>query len=257
MTPTIDERKAGEPLDRLLARRLRWHRSGSTITAPLRSDGSGPVQLIEERVSTEDVQDRETLPCGVMPDPTAQRWAASGLMALTGSVAQPLGPPSGLLERLDQLAAPFPELDALALLGERASLMGLWRRGSTSCGGSCHLLPSSAGWVAVSLPRRRGSRSHTRLARGLLSAEDGARRLVSGRRTRSATGDAAGVARASQVARAPVARTRRGEPLRDRSRRDWEMRRLSPDPRASWWSISPPSGRVRSAATCWLEPERV
>jgi hypothetical protein len=58
-----------------------------------------------------------------------------------------------MLERLDQLAAPFPDLDALALLGERAALMGLWRRGSTSCGGSCHLLPSGADWVAVSLPR--------------------------------------------------------------------------------------------------------
>lgn len=88
-----------------------------------------------------------------MPDPTVERWAASGLMALTGSVARPLGPPSGLLERLDELAAPFAGLDAPALLGERAALMGLWRRGSTSCGGSCHLLPSAAGWVAVSLPR--------------------------------------------------------------------------------------------------------
>ena len=74
-------------------------------------------------------------------------------MALTGSTAQPLGPPSGLPEKLDQLADPFPGLDALALLGERAALMGLWRRGSTSCGGSCHLLPSAADWVAVSLPR--------------------------------------------------------------------------------------------------------
>jgi hypothetical protein len=88
-----------------------------------------------------------------MPDPTLQRWAASGLMALTGPVAQPLGPPSGLLEKLDQLAETFPGLDALALLGERAALMGLWRRGSTSCGGSCHLVPSAADWVAVSLPR--------------------------------------------------------------------------------------------------------
>jgi hypothetical protein len=88
-----------------------------------------------------------------MPDPTLQRWAASGLMALTGPVAQPLGPPSGLLEKLDQLAETFPGLDPLALLGERAALMGLWRRGPTSCGGSCHLVPSAADWVAVSLPR--------------------------------------------------------------------------------------------------------
>jgi CoA-transferase family III len=88
-----------------------------------------------------------------MEDPTVERWAASGLMALTGSAARPLGPPSGLMERLDQLAASFPGLDAPALLGERAALMGLWRRGSISCGGSCHLVASSEGWVAVSLPR--------------------------------------------------------------------------------------------------------
>jgi CoA-transferase family III len=88
-----------------------------------------------------------------MPDPTVERWAASGLMTLTGSVDRPLGPPSGLMERLDQLASSFPGLDAPALLGERAALMGLWRRGSTSCGGSCRLMQSSEGWVAVSLPR--------------------------------------------------------------------------------------------------------
>ena len=31
--------------------------------------------------------------------------------------------------------------------------MGLWRRGSTSCGGSCRLLRDPVGWTAVSLPR--------------------------------------------------------------------------------------------------------
>jgi hypothetical protein len=41
----------------------------------------------------------------------------------------------------------------VALLGERAALMGLWRRGATSCGGSCRLLPTRSGWLAVSLPR--------------------------------------------------------------------------------------------------------
>jgi CoA-transferase family III len=74
-------------------------------------------------------------------------------MALTGLPDQPLGPPDGLVEAVEGLGARFPGLDALALLGERAALMGLWRRGDVSCGGSCHLLPSSEGWVAVSLPR--------------------------------------------------------------------------------------------------------
>ena len=74
-------------------------------------------------------------------------------MALTGWPDEPLGPPRGLVEGIERLARPFPGLDALALLGERAALMGLWRRGATSCGGSCRLLPSADEFVAVSLPR--------------------------------------------------------------------------------------------------------
>ena len=82
-----------------------------------------------------------------------ERWAQSGAMALTGLPDEPLGPPDGLVEGIDRLARSFAGLDALALLGERAALMGLWRRGATSCGGSCRLLPVADGFVAVSLPR--------------------------------------------------------------------------------------------------------
>ena len=74
-------------------------------------------------------------------------------MALTGTVDAALGPPAGLVAGIDRLGARFDQLDALALLGERAALMGLWRRGATSCGGSCRLLPGADGFVAVSLPR--------------------------------------------------------------------------------------------------------
>ncbi len=74
-------------------------------------------------------------------------------MALTGWPDEPLGPPQGLVDGIDRLARPFPGLDALALLGERAALMGLWRRGATSCGGSCRLLPCADEFLAVSLPR--------------------------------------------------------------------------------------------------------
>jgi hypothetical protein len=81
-----------------------------------------------------------------------QRWADSGAMAITGLPDQPLGPPGGLVDELDALGGRFG-LDAVALLGERAALMGLWRRGATSCGGSCRLLPTRSGWLAVSLPR--------------------------------------------------------------------------------------------------------
>ena len=82
-----------------------------------------------------------------------ERWADSGAMALTGLPDKPLGPPEGLVEGVAQLGRPFPGLDTLALLGERAALMGLWRRGATSCGGSCRLLPCADGFMAVSLPR--------------------------------------------------------------------------------------------------------
>jgi hypothetical protein len=81
------------------------------------------------------------------------RWAHSGAMALTGLPDHPMGPPEGLVEGIDRVARSFPGLDALALLGERAALMGLWRRGATSCGGSCRLLPCGDGFMAVSLPR--------------------------------------------------------------------------------------------------------
>jgi hypothetical protein len=74
-------------------------------------------------------------------------------MALTGWPDLPLGPPQNLVDGALDLARPFPGLQPLELLGERGALMGLWRRGAISCGGSCHLLPTSDGWVAVSLPR--------------------------------------------------------------------------------------------------------
>jgi hypothetical protein len=74
-------------------------------------------------------------------------------MALTGWPDESLGPPVSLVEGIERLARPFPRLDALALLGERAALMGLWRRGATSCGGSCRLLRCADEFMAVSLPR--------------------------------------------------------------------------------------------------------
>jgi crotonobetainyl-CoA:carnitine CoA-transferase CaiB-like acyl-CoA transferase len=74
-------------------------------------------------------------------------------MALTGLPETPLGPPAGLVDGVEDLARPFGILDALALLGERAAHMGLWRRGTTSCGGSCRLIASEDGYLAVSLAR--------------------------------------------------------------------------------------------------------
>ena len=98
-------------------------------------------------------------------------WAASGAMALSG---RPDGPPllppadspaamSGALAAFVALAAAGAErgldgdalgaLDAPALLGERAALLGLARRGSTSAGGRCRLLRASDGYVAINLAR--------------------------------------------------------------------------------------------------------
>ncbi len=102
--------------------------------------GEVAPQLGEKCVGADQLGNRETLPCP-MSDSSVQRWAASGAMALTGLRDQPLGPPDGLVEGIDRLARSFPGLDGLALLGERAALMGLWRRGAVSCGGSCRLLP--------------------------------------------------------------------------------------------------------------------
>jgi hypothetical protein len=74
-------------------------------------------------------------------------------MWLTGTQAEALGPPGGLVSGVERLGAKFEDLDALALMGERAALSGFQRGGSASCGGSCRLLPTADGWVAVSLPR--------------------------------------------------------------------------------------------------------
>ncbi len=83
-----------------------------------------------------------------------ERWALSGAMTLTGTPDCPFGPPAGFVDGVDRLASSFRGLDGPALLGERAALMGLWRRGAVSCGGSCRLLPHAGGWAAVSLPRQ-------------------------------------------------------------------------------------------------------
>jgi crotonobetainyl-CoA:carnitine CoA-transferase CaiB-like acyl-CoA transferase len=91
-------------------------------------------------------------------------WAASGAMALTGRAGgPPLGPPDRLVSRLTAVADLIRDrsaglgdevrLDPLALLGERAAIAGLRRRGATSCGGATRLVRAADGWVAVSLVR--------------------------------------------------------------------------------------------------------
>lgn len=85
-------------------------------------------------------------------------------MALTGRPGEPpLGPPRGLVPRLESVAAALArgagalggrlDVDPLALLGERAAIAGLTRQGDRSCGGATRLLRAADGWLAVSLAR--------------------------------------------------------------------------------------------------------
>lgn len=83
-----------------------------------------------------------------------RRWAASGAMALTGRQDGPaLGPPDRLVQAVDNAAGGLVEGDPLALLGERAALLGLGRRSPSTCGGSGRLLEAHDGWIALSLAR--------------------------------------------------------------------------------------------------------
>ena len=98
------------------------------------------------------------------PDAAAERWASCGGMWLTGRRdGRPLGVPAGVTwvlaaaaERLRAATATVGTevaVDGPALLGERAALAGLERRGDVSCGGATRLLQAADGWVAVALPR--------------------------------------------------------------------------------------------------------
>ena len=93
----------------------------------------------------------------------AIEWARSGAMALTGREGgAPRLAPGPLavwaregIEALRRLSeVPFPkDLDGPALLGERAALLGLRRRGTISPGGACRLLEAADDWIAVTLAR--------------------------------------------------------------------------------------------------------
>lgn len=74
-------------------------------------------------------------------------------MALTGRAdGPPLVAPDDVVERILDLGRPLG-VDVLALLGERASLTGLSRRGRVSSGGAARLVQAAPAWLAVNLPR--------------------------------------------------------------------------------------------------------
>jgi hypothetical protein len=85
-------------------------------------------------------------------------------MALTGWPSEPpLLPPAPLPARLAALVTEIERLTSQhgrplrvsweAAVAGRAALLGLRRQGQISPNGSCRLLPTSDGWVALSLPR--------------------------------------------------------------------------------------------------------
>jgi hypothetical protein len=90
--------------------------------------------------------------------------ARSGLLALTGWPTEaPVVPPPQLPARLASLTAEIARLTAEggravrvsweAAVAGRAALLGFGRRGQISANGSCRLLPTPDGWVALNLPR--------------------------------------------------------------------------------------------------------
>ncbi len=107
-------------------------------------------------LSTQSVEVRSGIP-------PALEWARSGAMALTGESERPPRFASGPLATAAAgagraLAALAPstqlnQLDAAALLGERAAIAGLERIGRESPGGSARLLETLDGTIAINLPR--------------------------------------------------------------------------------------------------------
>ncbi len=92
----------------------------------------------------------------------AVTWARSGLMSLTGRSRAEMCPApiaacaDGALLALQSLAPHNPELACLhgsRLLSERAAFMRLSRQGRIAAGGSCRLLDTADGQVAVNLAR--------------------------------------------------------------------------------------------------------
>jgi hypothetical protein len=88
-----------------------------------------------------------------------EEWAASGAMELTGAHdGPPLSPGwnvasamRGAAQALHALGG--PSVDGPAFLGERAAHTGFSRNGATSPGGSCRILSTADGWIALNLAR--------------------------------------------------------------------------------------------------------
>lgn len=98
----------------------------------------------------------------VIADHPALAWRRAGLMETTGRADGPgLVAPAALASAADGALAAFKALapdaalpaNGALLLGERARLLGLRRGGRVSANGSCRLLATRSGTVALNLPR--------------------------------------------------------------------------------------------------------
>ena len=131
------------------------------LAVDLEDPAAAEVRLLLELLATTGADE---VARAIEPDSDLRRWAASGAMHLSGPADGPPGAPrapvasrlvgaAAVLRHLSGVVGKTIELDGLALLGERAALRGLSRRGTTSAGGASRLLRAADGWVAVTLPR--------------------------------------------------------------------------------------------------------
>lgn len=129
---------------------------------PLQASGNEMGSVAYALELLDDMASSRTPPEFAESDP-AVAWATCGAMSLTGAAE---GPPrlapngipravEGAFRALIALSQPgtLASFDAHALLSERAAHFGGRRRGRTSPGGSCRLLRSRDGWIAVNLAR--------------------------------------------------------------------------------------------------------
>ena len=177
-------------------------------------------------------------------------------MALTGLRDDPVGPPAGLVEGIDRLALSFPGLDALALLGERAALMGSVASRRRELRGE---LPPAAvrrrlhGRVAAA---RRGHGVGSGMARARRRTGLGPGHVVrgriepAGRRSRASPGEGS----SCSGSRRPGSASRWGTPAC--RGRPWVRHRRGPTSPEWSSSTSRRSGRARCAVTSWPAPAR-
>ncbi len=131
-----------------------------------RDDVDGPSERIAHRYAQSlltDLGARPAAPRGGTRGHPAERWAASGLMAVTGerrgaALLCPVPLASCADACLDAFraltASPvLPGVTGAQLLAERTAFTDSVRNGAVSPGGSCRLLPCRDGWIGVTLAR--------------------------------------------------------------------------------------------------------